>query len=153
MYRYVTSTLTVCALSGMISVFAQQQTPTESQREPQAPTPAQSEQQTPAPSGSEEEKTAPAPEAATLTGCVQEAKTTDGGTVYVLSKAEGGNAAMYVLAGPPPSEFATHVKHKVEVIGQVQQRSPAQNEAAKDPKVLRPPSVQVQSVKVVAESC
>ena len=41
---------------------------------------------------------APAP-TSTLTGCVVQAKTTDGGTVYVLSKAEGGSATMYVLGG------------------------------------------------------
>ena len=130
MLRFVTSTLTVCALGGMINVFAQQQTPTQSQ-----------------------EQGKPAPEPATLSGCVQEAKTTDGGTVYVLNKAEGGTTALYVLAGPPPSEFATHVNHKVEVKGQVQQPPSAQDGAPKDPKVVRPPSVQVESVKVVADSC
>jgi hypothetical protein len=131
MLRYVTSTLTVYALGSMISVFAQQQTPTQSQ--------------------GEQEK--PPPEAATLNGCVQEAKTTDGGTVYVLNKAEGGTAAMYVLTGPPPSEFARHVNHKVEVTGQVQQPPPEQDGAPKDPKVLRPPLVKVESVKPVADTC
>ena len=99
MLRYVISTLTACALAGMISVFAQEQTPTQPQKE----------------------QGKPAPEAATLTGCVQEAKTTDGGTAYVLNKAEGGTATMYVLIGPPPAELASHVNHKVEVTGQVQQ--------------------------------
>jgi hypothetical protein len=131
MLRYFTSALTVCALGGMISVLAQEQTPTQPQEKP-------------------------APAAATLTGCVQEAKTTDGGTAYVLNKAEGGTAAMYVLVGPPPSEFASHVNHKVEVTGQVQQPSAppsAEEGAPKDPKVLRPPLVQVASVKMLAESC
>jgi hypothetical protein len=134
MLRYFTSTLTVFALGGMISVLAQAQTPTQSQKEQEKPT----------------------PEAATLTGCVQEAKTTDGGTVYVLNKAEGGTAAMYVLTGPPPSELASHINHKVEVTGKVQQPSAppsAEEGAPKDPKVLRPPLVQVESVKMVAESC
>jgi hypothetical protein len=133
MLRYFTSTLTVCALGGMISVLAQEQTPTQSQKE--------------------QEKRAP--EAATLTGCVQEAKTTDGGTVYVLNKAQGGTAEMYVLTGPPPSELASHVNHKVEVTGQVQPPNapPSAEEAPKDPKVLRPPLVQVESVKMVADSC
>ena len=134
MFRFVTSTLTVCALGSMMTVFAQQQTPAPSQRDQEQPK----------------------PEAATLNGCVQEAKTTDGGTVYVLSKAEGGAASMYVLTGPPSSEFATHVNHKVEVTGQVQQPSAppaAQDGATKDPKVLRPPLVQVESVKVVADNC
>jgi hypothetical protein len=132
MLRYVISTLTVCALAGMISVVAQEQTPQQPPRE----------------------QGKPAPEA-TLTGCVQEAKTTDGGTAYVLSKAEGGTAAMYVLAGPPPSELASHVNHKVEVTGQVQQPSPppADEGAAANPKVLRPPLVQVQTVKMVADNC
>jgi hypothetical protein len=129
MLRYVTSTLSACALAGTAVVFAQ------------APTPSQ-----------------PAPEqaqpAATLTGCVQEAKTTDGATAYVLSKAEGGAAAMYVLTGPPSSELASHVNHKVEVTGQVQQPAPpAEDAAPANPKVLRPPLVQVESVKMVAESC
>jgi|SoiMethySBSTD1v2_1073268.scaffolds.fasta_scaffold79658_4 hypothetical protein len=134
MLRYVTSTLTICALGSMISVFAQQQTPDQSQGEQQKPP----------------------PETATLNGCVQQAKTTDGGTVYVLNKAEGGTAAMYVLTGPPPSEFAPHVNHKVEVTGQVQEPSAPPSEqdgAAKDPKVLRPPLVKVESVKEVANSC
>jgi len=134
MLRVVTSTLTICALGGMINVFAQQQTPTQSQPEQQKA----------------------APEAATLSGCVQQAKTTEGGTVYILNKAEGGTAALYVLAGPTASEFANHVNHKVEVTGQVQQPGEppsAQDAAPKDPKVLRPPLVQVDSVKVVADSC
>jgi hypothetical protein len=134
MLRYVSSTLTVCALAGMISVFAQEQTPTQP--------PKEQEKQT--------------PEAATLTGCVQEAKTTDGGTAYLLSNAEGGTAKIYVLTGPPPSELASHLNHKVEVTGQVHQPSapPAAEEGAPaNPKVLRPPLVQVASVKMVADSC
>jgi hypothetical protein len=133
MLKYVTSTLTVCATAGMIGLFAQEQTP-----QPQ------------------QEQAKPAPEAATLTGCVQEAKTTDGGTAYVLNKAEGGTATMYVLLGPPPSELASHINHKVEVTGQVQQPGAppaAEEEAPRDPKVLRPPMVQVESVKKVADSC
>lgn len=129
MLRYVTSTLSACALAGTAVVFAQ------------APTPSQP--------GQEQAKAA-----ATLTGCVQEAKTTDGATAYLLSKAEGGSSTMYVLAGPPPSELASHVNHKVEVTGQVQEPAPAPDDAAlANPKVLRPPLVQVESVKMVAESC
>ena len=130
MLRYVSSTLTAFALAGTISVFAQEQTPTPPQKEQ-------------------------APPSATLTGCVQEAKTTDGGTAYVLSKAEGGTAAMYVLMGPPATELASHVNHKVEVTGTVQQPNapPSADGAPADPKVLRPPFVQVESVKMVAESC
>ena len=91
----------------------------------------------------------------TLTGCVVEAKTTDGGTAYVLNNAEGGSAAMYLLAGSSQSELATNVNKKVEVTGPVQQPSapPAEEGAAANPKVLRPPIVQVESVKVVAETC
>jgi hypothetical protein len=129
MLRYLSSTLTICALGGMIAVSAQQQPPSQ-------PPP-------------EQEK--PAAASATLTGCVQEAKTTDGGTVYVLNKTQGGNAPMYVLVGPPPSELANHVNHKLEVTGQVQEPAPAAEQ--KDPKVLRPPMVQVESVKMVAETC
>jgi hypothetical protein len=134
MLRYVSSTLTACALAGMISVFAQEQTPTQPQKE--------QERQ--------------APEAATLIGCVQEAKTTDGGTAYLLNNAEGGTAKVYLLTGPPPSELASHLNHKVEVTGQVQQPSaPASAEegAPTNPKVLRPPHVQVASIKMVADSC
>jgi hypothetical protein len=133
MLRYVTSTLTACAVAGTLSLFAQEQAP---------PTQPQQEQEK------------PAPEAATLTGCVQEAKTTDGDTAYVLNKAEGGTASMYLLTGPPPSEFASHVNHKVEVTGQVQHPPTAsEDEAPRDPKVLRPPFVQVESVKMVADNC
>jgi hypothetical protein len=129
MLRYLTSTLTACALAGMISVFAQEQTPAPNQQEQ-----------------------GKAPAAAKLTGCVQEAKTTDGGTAYVL-KAEGGTATLYLLTGPPPAELATHVNHKVEVTGQVHQPSAPPAEEAPNPKVLRPAVVQVESVKLVAESC
>jgi hypothetical protein len=135
MLRYVTSTLTACALGGMITAFAQEPTPT----------PPQQDQQ---------EQNKPPLEAATLTGCVQEAKTTDGGKAYILNKAEGGTAALYVLIAPPPSEFATHINHKVEVTGKVQPPGPpAEGGAAADSKVLRPPLVHVESVKPVADSC
>jgi hypothetical protein len=129
MLRYLTSTLTACALAGTVGVFAQE------------PAPAQPEN----------------PQAAkeTLTGCVMEAKTTDGGTAYVLNNAEGGSAKMYVLAGASQSELAPNVNKKVEVTGPVQQPNapPAEDAAAANPKVLRPPSVQVESVTVVADSC
>ena len=127
MLRYVTSTLTACALASAVNVFAQE------------PAPAQPEKQQ-------------APKE-TLTGCVMQAKTTDGGTAYVLNNAEGGSAKMYVLAGSSQSEWATNVNKKVEVTGPVQQPGapPAEAGAAPNPKVLRPPSVQVESVKVVAE--
>lgn len=129
MQRYITSTLTAFALAGTVSVFAQQ------------PAPAQQEKQQ-------------APKE-TLTGCVVEAKTTDGGTAYVLNNTQGGSAAMYVLAGSSQSELATNVNKKVEVTGPVQQPGPppAEDGAAANPKVLRPPIVQVESVKVVAETC
>jgi hypothetical protein len=44
---------------------------------------------------------------------------------------------------------------KVEVKGPVQQPSapPAEDGAAANPKVLRPPFVQVESVRVVAKTC
>ena len=129
MLRYITSTLTACALAGTVSVFAQEPAPAQPEK-PQAPK-------------------------ETLTGCVMEAKTTDGGTAYVLNNAEGGSAEMYVLAGSSQSELATNVNKKVEVTGPVQQPNapPAEAAATANPKVLRPPFVQVESVKVVAETC
>ena len=129
MLRYITSTLTACALAGTVTVLGQE------------PAPAQPEQQQ-------------VPKE-TLTGCVVQAKTTDGGTAYVLNNVEGGSAAMYVLAGSSQSEFATNVNKKVEVTGPVQQPTapPAEDGAAANPKVQRPPLVQVETVKVVAESC
>src|SRR6188472_3201564 len=98
MLRYVTSTLTACALAGTVSSFAQE------------PTRAQPEKQQSAKE--------------TLTGCVIEAKTTDGGKAYVLDKTEGGSAAMYVLGGSSQSDLATNVNKKVEVTGPVQQPAP-----------------------------
>ena len=77
MLRYITSTLTACALVGTVSVLAQE------------PAPAQPEKQQ-------------APKE-TLTGCVVEAKTTDGGKAYVLNNVKGGLAAMYVLVGSSQS--------------------------------------------------
>ena len=137
MLRYITSTLTACALAGTVIVLAQE------------PAPAQPEKQQ-------------APKE-TLTGCVMEAKTTDGGKAYVLNNVEGGLAnnvqgglaKMYVLVGSSQSEFATNVNKKLEVTGPVQQPSapPAEDGAAANPKVLRPPSIQVESMKVVAETC
>jgi hypothetical protein len=129
MLRHITSTLTACTLAGVVSVFAQQ------------PTPTQPDQQ----QASKE----------TLTGCVMEAKTTDGGTAYVLNNVEGGSAAMYVLSGSSQSEFASNVNKKVRVTGPVQQPAapPDADSAAANPKVLRPPIVQVESLNVVAESC
>ena len=130
MVRYINSTLTAFALAGTVSLFAQ---------EP-APAPAQPPEQPQVPKE-------------TVIGCVMEAKTTDGGTAYVLNKAEGGSATMYVLAGAPQTELSTKVNKKVEVTGPVQQPPPQPEGAAANPKVLRPPSVQVESVKVVAEDC
>ena len=129
MSRYFTSTLTACALATTVNVFAQQ------------PAPAQPETQQ-------------APKE-TLSGCVVEAKTTDGGTAYVLNDVEGGSARMYVLAGSSQSEWPANVNKKVEVTGPVQQPNapPADDGAAGAQKVLRPPMIQVESVKVIAESC
>jgi hypothetical protein len=126
MLRYVTSTLTALAFVSTVNVFAQEPAP-EKQQDPKE----------------------------TLTGCVMEAKTTDGGKAYVLNNAEGGSAKMYVLAGSSQSEWATNVNKKVEVTGTVQQPSapPAEDGAAGKPNVVRPPIMQVESVKVVAETC
>jgi hypothetical protein len=131
MLRYVTSALTACALASAVHLFAQE------------PAPA-------APPGSQ-----PSPKE-TVTGCVVEARTTDGDTAYVLNNAEGGSAKMYVLlAGSSQPEWATNVNKKVEVTGPVQQQNaaPAGDDAAGKPNVLRPAMLQVESVKVIADSC
>ena len=125
--RYVTSTIAAVTLASAVSVLAQDQAPAQSPAKEQA-----------------------APKS-TLTGCVVQAKTTDGGTVYVLSKAEGGSATMYVLAGSPESNWSANVNKKVEVIGPVQE--PPSADAPADPKVVRPPSIVAESVKVVAQTC
>jgi cytoskeletal protein RodZ len=134
--RYVTSTIAAVALAGAVSVFAQEQ---------QAPSQPPPNEQAPA------EQTTPK---STLTGCVVQAKTTDGGSVYVLSKAEGGSATMYILAGSNESEFSGNVNKKIEVTGPVQEPPPStEKESAPASNVVRPPAVRVESVKVVAESC
>ncbi len=92
--RYITSTIAACTLASAVGVFAQEQ----------AQPPAKEQ----------------APKS-TLTGCVVQAKTTDGGTAYVLSKAEGGSATMYVLGGSSQSDFSANVNKKVEVTGPVQE--------------------------------
>jgi len=140
--RYVTSTLAAMTLASAVGVLAQEQ---------QAPAQAPAKEQA-APG----EQAAPTQQSApkfTLTGCVVEAKTTDGGTVYVLSKAEGGKATMYVLAGPSESDFSTNVNKKIEVIGPVKEPPNADTDSAPNAKVVRPPAVFVESVKLVAESC
>jgi hypothetical protein len=125
-----------------VSVFAQEQAPAPpSTREP-APREQAPREQAPV------EQTTPK---STLTGCVTQAKTTDGGTAYVLTKAEGGTASMYVLAGSSESSWPANVNKKVEVTGPVQVPPSASSPA--DPKVVRPPAIIVESVKVVAESC
>lgn len=131
MPRYITSTLTAFALASTVSVFAQEQAPAQPQPEKQQ--------------ASKE----------TLTGCVMAAKTTDGGTAYVLNNAEGGSAKMYVLGGSAQSDWQTNVNKKVEVTGPVQQPNapPAEDGAAGKPGVLRPPLMDVESVKVIAETC
>jgi hypothetical protein len=140
--RYLTSTLAAMTLASAVGVLAQEQ---------QAPAQAPAKEQA-APG----EQAAPTQQSApkfTLTGCVVEAKTTDGGTVYVLSKAEGGKATMYVLAGPSESDFSTNVNKKIEVIGPVKEPPNADTNSAPNAKVVRPPAVFVESVKLVAESC
>jgi hypothetical protein len=138
MLRYLTSTLVACALAGSVSVLAQEQ---------QSPAPAPQQQ----PPNEDASK-------ATLTGCVVQAKTTDGSPVFVLDTGEEGPKRLYVLLGS--SEMSTNVSKKVEVTGPVQQPSAppaddgsAAKEGATAQKVLRPPMMQVESVKVVGESC
>jgi hypothetical protein len=129
MRRYLTSTLTACALATTVNVFAQEQAPAQPEKQQAAKE--------------------------TLTGCVMEAKTTDGGTAYVLQNAEGGSAKLYVLSGSSQTDWPTNVNKKVEVTGPVQQPSapPAEDGAAGKPNVLRPPLMDVESMKVIAESC
>jgi hypothetical protein len=126
--RYITSTIVACALASAVGVFAQEQAPAQPPAKEQAPK-------------------------STITGCVVQAKTTDGGTAYVLSRAEGGSANMYVLGGSSQSDWSAHVNKKVEVTGPVQEPVSADKDSAPDPKVVRPPLIVVESVKVVAPSC
>ena len=136
--RYITSTITACALVTAVSVFAQEQAPAQPPASEQAPAQPPAADQAPK---------------STLTGCVVQAKTTDGGTAYVLSNAEGGSAKMYVLVGSSQTDWSANVNKKVEVTGPVQEPPNAPKDSAPDSKVVRPPSVVVDSVKVVAQSC
>jgi len=131
--RYLTSTLAALALAGAAGVFAQEQQPAQPPAQEQQP-PAQ--EQTPK---------------STLTGCVVQAKTTDGGTVYVLTKAEGGTATMYVLAGRSDTEMSGNLNKKIEVTGPVQEAPAA--DGPPDPNVVRPPAVIAETVRVVSETC
>src|SRR4029453_4819064 len=72
--RYVTSTIAAFTLASAVSVFAQEQAPAQPPAKEQAPK-------------------------STLTGCVVQAKTTDGGTAFVLTKVQGGPGSLYLLAG------------------------------------------------------
>ena len=136
--RYITSTIAAFAFVTTVSVFAQEQAPAPPPAGDQAPAQPPATQQAPK---------------STLTGCVMQAKTTDGGTAYVLNNAEGGSAKMYVLAGSSQTDWSANVEKKVEVTGSVQEPPNADKASAPDPKVVRPPSVVVDSVKVVAQSC
>src|SRR5436190_11091978 len=135
--RYFTSTLAAFMFVGAIALIAQEPAPAQPQPPQAQPRPL---------------ATAQAPKS-TLTGCVLQAKTTDGGTAYVLNKAQGGTATMYVLGGSSKPEWSVNVNKKVEVIGPVQEPPSANKDSASDPKVLRPPLVVVESVRVVAENC
>ena len=126
--RYLTSTIAAIALAGTVGMFAQEQPPAQPPAQAQAPK-------------------------ATLTGCVVQAKTTDGGTAYVLTKVEGGSASMYILGGSVQPDWTTNVNKKVEVTGPVQEPPSADGGSPADPKVVRPPAILVESVKVVAQSC
>ena len=137
--RYLTSTIAAVALAGAVGVYAQERTPPSAP--PSSPPPSQQPAQPPA---SEQ-----APKS-TVTGCVAQAKTTDGGTAFILTKAQGGSAATYILGGQSQSDWPSNVNKKVEVTGPVQE--PAHT-GADDPKVLRPPLIVVESVKVVAPNC
>ena len=132
--RHLTSTIAAFVLASAVGAFAQQQPPPPAP--PAAPPPPPTEQ---------------AASKSTVTGCVVQAKTTDGGTAFVLSKATGGSAAMYILEGSTQSEWTANVNKKVEVTGPVQE--PANTGAAPDPKVVRPPHITAETVKVVAPSC
>ena len=146
MVRFISSTITALAVAGTVTAFAQQPAPGQ----PPPPTPPGQ----PAQPAQPEQPQQPQNPKETVTGCVMEAKTTDGGTAYVLNKAEGGTAKMYVLTGPTQSEFSTKVNKKVEVTGPVQQpTAPSEQDASGKPTVLRPPSVQVEAVTVIAETC
>jgi hypothetical protein len=133
--RCLTSAIVACTLIGGVGVFAQEQ----------APAPPQQPQAQPAAAAQAAKST--------LTGCVMQAKTTDGGTAYVLNKVEGGSAPMYVLGGSSQPEWSVNVNKKVEVIGPVQEPQSANKDGAADPKVLHPPLIVVESVRVVAEKC
>jgi len=138
--RLLTSTIAAVMFVGAAALFAQEQTPTPAPAPPQPSAQPQASASTAAPKS-------------TLTGCVVAAKTTDGGTAYVLNKAEGGSAKMYVLGGTPQTEWSVNVNKKVEVTGPVQEPPSANKDTSSDPKVLRPPLVIVESTRVVAESC
>jgi hypothetical protein len=84
---------------------------------------------------------------------VVQAKTTDGGTAYVLTKVEGGSASMYVLGGSAQPDWSTSVNKKIEVTGPVQEPPSADKDSAANPNVVRPPAIVAESVRVVAESC
>ena len=129
--RYLTSTIAACMLASAVSVFAQEQAPAQPPAKEQTPK-------------------------STLTGCVVQLKTTDGGSAFVLSKAEGGSAPMYVLGlldESSKSEWSGNVNKKVEVSGPVQEPPPAAQDKPADPKVVRPPLIVVESSKVVADNC
>jgi len=136
--RHLTSTIAAYVFLSAVAVFAQEQAPARPQPQSQPQTTA-----TQAPKS-------------TLTGCVVQAKTTDGGTAYVLNKAEGGSATLYILGGSGGSsqpEWSANVNKKVEVIGPVQEPSSASKDSASDPKVLHPPLIAVETVRVIAETC
>jgi hypothetical protein len=144
--RYVTSTIAAIVLASTVGVFAQDQAPSQQPpRDEVAPGRAEPREQAPPQQA--------APPKATLTGCVMQAKTTSGTTAYLLTKAQGGSATTYVLAESTESNWSANVNKKVEVTGPVQEPPAANKDAAADPKVIRPPLVLVESMKVVDQTC
>ena len=143
--RYVTSTIAAIVFAGAVGVFAQDPPPSQQPpRDEVAPGRAEPREQAPEQA---------APPKATLTGCVMQAKTTSGTTAYLLTKAQGGSATTYVLAELTEGNWSANVNKKVEVTGPVQEPPAADQGAAADPKVIRPPLVLVESMKVIDQTC
>ncbi len=136
MTRFVSSTFVAVALAGLVSGSAQTpQEPRQREDSPKAKT-------------------------VTVTGCVtkSDARSAQGSTApFVLTNVEGGTASTYALIPTPGTDLASHVNHKVEVTGSVPRQS-SETSAGRSAESTRPaggdmPTLAVQSVKMIANSC
>jgi hypothetical protein len=139
MTRILSSTVAAIALAGLVSVSAL--TPQQQQRQ-------------------RDDQTLKA-KTVTVIGCITKSdpKSAQGSTApFVLTNVERGTASTYALIPTPGADLASHVNHKVEITGAVPRQPQPGAGPERSSESTRGtggdmPSLAVQSVKMIANSC